>query len=170
MPLLVTSTVATTPIVVPASGLPCMPQLAIALPCPLPLGRLLPPPDLSAPSFRTLRTPRAAPAPTQLQPIFELVDARRQRAFVDEGLHHEGVGIIARPAIGAGDDMEWQQSGIDQDIGDAAERIGAFGQNGEMPLGGLVGDEHSRHACLVEPGAQLRRHQRAILALTSPVP
>ena len=61
----------------------------------------------------------------------------------------KGVGIIVRPAIGAGDDMERQQSGIDQDIGDAAERIGAVGQHGEMPLGGLVGDEHrsrQRHA------------------------
>src|SRR6202043_1575542 len=41
MPLLVTSTVAATPTVVPASGLPFMPQLAIAIPCPMPLGRLL---------------------------------------------------------------------------------------------------------------------------------
>src|SRR6266478_1971891 len=166
MPLLVTSTVATTPTVVPASGLPCMPQLAIAIPCPMPLGRLLPQPDLSATSRSTL----AQPGSGQFASSFSRYSSGSMPAASAhssmKGLHHEGVGIIARPAIGAGDDMEWQQSGIDQDIGDAAERIGAFGQHGEMPLGGLVGDEHSRHACLVEPGAQLSRHQRAILALT----
>src|SRR5882757_1066781 len=121
MPLLVTSTVATTPTVVPASGLPFMPQLAIAIPCPMPLGRLLPQPDLSATSRNTLAQPGSGHFASSFS---RRVDARRLRAFVDKGLDHEGVGIIARPAIGAGDDMEWQQSGIDQDIGDAAERIG----------------------------------------------
>jgi hypothetical protein len=57
IPLVVTSTVATTPTVVPASGLPFMPQLAIAIPCPMPLGRLLPQPDFSATSRSTLAQP-----------------------------------------------------------------------------------------------------------------
>src|SRR5260370_25977005 len=99
MPLLVTSTVATTPTVVPASGLPRMPQLAIAIPCPMPLGRLLPQPDLSATSRSTLAHPGSGQFASSFS-RYSRADARRPRAFVDTGLDHADVGLIARPATG----------------------------------------------------------------------